>query len=231
MNSLDIRAFRSTVLGALAMAALLFVPAGTFGYWQAWVFLAVFVGASSAIGIYLALKDPELLERRMKVGPAAEKETAQKIIMTFAMAGFIALLLLPAFDHRFGWSKLPAYLALAGDVLVGLGFFLTFLVLRENSYSASTIQVIEGQKVISTGLYAIVRHPMYAGALVMLLGMPLALGSWWGLCALLFIVPVLIWRLLDEERLLRKELPGYVEYTREVRYRLVPGESRRRTEA
>jgi protein-S-isoprenylcysteine O-methyltransferase Ste14 len=223
MNSLDIRAFRSTVLGALAMAALLFVPAGTFGYWQAWVFLAVFVGASSAIGIYLALKDPELLERRMKVGPAAEKETAQKIIMTFALAGFFALLLLPAFDHRFGWSKLPAYLALAGDVLVGLGFFLTFLVLRENSYSASTIQVIEGQKVISTGLYAIVRHPMYAGALVMLLGMPLALGSWWGLCALLFIVPVLIWRLLDEERLLRKELPGYVEYTREVRYRLVPG--------
>jgi len=223
MNSLDIRAFRSTALGALAMAALLFVPAGTFGYWQAWVFMAVFVGASSAIGMYLALKDPELLERRMKVGPAAEKETTQKIIMAFAMAGFIALLLLPAFDHRFGWSKLPAYLALAGDVLVGLGFFLTFLVLRENSYSASTIQVIEGQKVISTGLYAIVRHPMYAGALVMLLGMPLALGSWWGLCALLFIVPVLIWRLLDEERLLRKELPGYVEYTREVRYRLVPG--------
>jgi protein-S-isoprenylcysteine O-methyltransferase Ste14 len=222
MNSLDIRAFRSTALGAFAMAALLFVPAGTLGYWQAWVFMAVFVGASSAIGIYLALADPKLLERRMKAGPAAEKETTQKIIMAFAMAGFIALLLLPAFDHRFGWSKVPAYLALAGDVLVGLGFFLTFLVLRENSYGASTIQVIEGQKVISTGPYAIVRHPMYAGALVMLLGIPLALGSWWGLCALLFIVPVLIWRLLDEERLLRKELPGYVEYTQEVRYRLVP---------
>ncbi len=158
----------------------------------------------------------------MKAGPAAEKETMQKIILAVAMAGFIALLLLPAFDHRFGWSKVPAYLALAGDVLVGLGFFLTFLVLRENSYGASTIQVIEGQKVISTGPYAIVRHPMYAGALVMLLGIPLALGSWWGLCALLFIVPVLIWRLLDEERLLRKELPGYVEYTQEVRYRLVP---------
>jgi protein-S-isoprenylcysteine O-methyltransferase Ste14 len=204
------------------MGALLFVPAGTLGYWQAWVFMAVFVGASSAIGMYLALADPKLLERRMKAGPAAEKETTQKIIMAFAMAGFIALLLLPAFDHRFGWSKVPAYLALAGDVLVGLGFFLTFLVLRENSYGASTIQVIEGQKVISTGPYAIVRHPMYAGALVMLLGMPLALGSWWGLCVLLFIVPVLIWRLLDEERLLRKELPGYVEYTQEVRYRLVP---------
>lgn len=222
MNSLDIRAFRSTALGALAMAALLFVPAGTLGYWQAWVFMAVFVGASSAIGMYLALKDPKLLERRMKAGPAAEKETTQKIIMAFAMAGFIALLLLPAFDHRFGWSKVPAYLALAGDVLVGLGFFLTFLVLRENSYGASTIQVIEGQTVISTGPYAIVRHPMYAGALVMLLGIPLALGSWWGLYALLLIVPVLIWRLLDEERLLRKELPGYVEYTQEVRYRLVP---------
>jgi protein-S-isoprenylcysteine O-methyltransferase Ste14 len=222
MNSLDIRAFRSTALGALVMAALLFVPAGTLDYWQAWLFMAVFAGASSAIGMYLALTDPKLLERRMKAGPAAEKETTQKIIMSFAMAGFIALLLLPAFDHRFGWSKVPAYLALAGDVLVGLGFFLTFLVLRENSYGASTVQVIEGQKVISTGPYAIVRHPTYAGALVMLLGIPLALGSWWGLCALLFIVPVLIWRLLDEERLLRKELPGYVEYTQEVRYRLVP---------
>jgi protein-S-isoprenylcysteine O-methyltransferase Ste14 len=222
MNSLNIRAFRLTVLGALAMAALLFVPAGTLGYWQAWVFMAVFVGASSAIGIYLALKDPELLERRMQAGPAAEKETTQKIIMAFAMAGFIALLIFPAFDHRFGWSKLPPYVVLAGDALVALGFFLTFLVLKENSYSASTVQVVEGQKVISTGPYAIVRHPMYAGALVMLLGIPLALGSWWGLCALLFIVPVLIWRLLDEERLLRKELPGYVEYTRKVPYRLVP---------
>jgi protein-S-isoprenylcysteine O-methyltransferase Ste14 len=142
--------------------------------------------------------------------------------MAFAMAGFIALLIFPAFDHRFGWSKLPPYVVLAGDALVALGFFLTFLVLKENSYSASTVQVVEGQKVISTGPYAIVRHPMYAGALVMLVGMPLALGSWWGLCALLFIVPVLIWRLLDEERLLRKELPGYVEYTRKVPYRLVP---------
>lgn len=204
------------------MAALLFVPAGTLGYWQAWVFMAVFVGASSAIGIYLALKDPELLERRMQAGPAAEKETTQKIFMAFAMAGFIALLIFPAFDHRFGWSKLPPYVVLAGDALVALGFFLTFLVLKENSYSASTVQVVEGQKVISTGPYAIVRHPMYAGALVMLVGIPLALGSWWGLCALLFIVPVLIWRLLDEERLLRKELPGYVEYTRKVPYRLVP---------
>jgi protein-S-isoprenylcysteine O-methyltransferase Ste14 len=222
MTSLNARAARATVIGAAAMAALIFVPAGTSDYWQAWMFMAVFQGASIAIGVYLAIKDPELLARRMKVGPAAEQEKAQKIIILLAMIGFVALLLVPALDRRLGWSRVPWYVCIAGNVLVALGFVFIFFVLRANRYGASTVQIAEGQEVISTGPYALVRHPMYAGAIVMLIGIPLALGSWWGLLALALFVPVLIWRLLDEEKFLKKNLPGYTEYTQKVRHRLVP---------
>src|SRR5215469_18675407 len=175
MNKLYIRAVRSTILGAMVMAALLFLSAGTLNYWQGWVFFAVFFVASSAIGIYLAIYNPVLLERRMSVGPAAERETSQKIITFFELLGFISLLVFPALDHRFGWSPVPPYVSVAGDILVLLGFLLTFVVILENCYAASTIQVAEGQQVVSTGLYAYVRHPMYAGVLPMLVGMPFAL--------------------------------------------------------
>src|SRR5262245_24452515 len=222
MNGVTRRAWRSSLFGVVALAALLFIPAGTFDYWQAWLFMAVFVATSGALTVDLALHDPKLLERRMHVGPRAEKEPAQKIIMAFAMVGFIAMLVFPALDHRFGWSPVPASVSLLGDALIALGFLFTFFVFRENSYGASTIQIAEGQTVVSTGPYALVRHPMYVGALVMLVGVPLALGSWWGLYGLLVILPVLIWRLLDEERFLRQNLPGYTEYQTKVRYRLLP---------
>ena len=204
------------------MAVLLFMSAGTVDYWQGWLFMAVFVGATTAITVYLAIKDPKLLERRMSAGPTAEKEPAQKILMLFAMAGFIGLLVFPAFDHRFGWSPVPAYISLAADALILVSFLLVFIVLRVNTYAASTIQIAEGQKVISTGPYAIVRHPMYAGAFPLLIGMPLALGSWWGLFVLIVFVPALIWRLLDEEKFLQKNLAGYADYCRKVRYRMLP---------
>src|SRR5262245_33724785 len=136
MKTLVLRAVGSTLVGAATMTALIFVPAGTLDYWQAWVFLAIFMGASSGIGIYLAVRDPALLERRMKVGPTAERETAQKVITFYAMLGFVALLVFPALDHRFGWSRVPPPVSIAGDVLVALGFLLTFRVLRENSYAA-----------------------------------------------------------------------------------------------
>jgi len=222
MNKLYIRAIRSTFLGAIVMAALIFLPAGTLNYWQGWVFFALFFVASSAIGIYLALYNPVLLERRMNVGPTAEKETSQKIITLFAFLGFIALLVFPALDYRFKWSPVPPDVSVAGDVLVALGFLLTFIVILQNDYAASTIQVAEGQKVVSTGLYAYVRHPMYAGVLPMLVGIPLALGSWWGLFGLVLIVPGLIWRLIDEEKFLHKNLPGYTDYVNKVKYRLIP---------
>jgi len=210
------------MFGVIVMAALLFIPAWTFDYWQAWAFMAVFVGASSVITVYLARHDPKLLERRMNAGPMAEQEKSQKIIMLFALLGFIALLVFPALDHRLGWSPVSPYLSVIGDALVALGFLLVYFVIRENSYAAATIQIAEDQKVISTGPYALVRHPMYAGALPLLIGIPLALGSWWGLFGLALIVPTLVWRLLDEEKFLHKNLPGYTEYTQKVRYRLIP---------
>jgi protein-S-isoprenylcysteine O-methyltransferase Ste14 len=211
MNDVTRRALRSSLFGIVALAALLFIPAGTLYYWQAWLFMAVFVCTSGAITVYLAICDPKLLERRMNVGPRAEKEPAQKIIMLFAVLGFVAMLTFPVLDHRFGWSSVPASVSVLGDFLIALAFLFIFFVFRENSFGASTIQIAEGQTVVSTGPYALVRHPMYAGALVMLVGVPLALGSWWGLFALLLILPVLIWRLLDEERFLSQNLAGYTD--------------------
>lgn len=222
MRSLIIPALRTSLLGALGQAILIFLPAGTLDYWQGWAFIVVFMGSADAIGIYLTLKDPALLERRKKVGPAAETSRAQKAIMTLAIVGFLAMIAFSGFDRRFGWSQVPALVAIAGDVLVALGFLIHIFVFRENSYGAATVQTFEGQKVISTGPYALVRHPMYGGVLIMVLGVPLALASWWGLAFLALTISVLIWRILDEERLLKQDLSGYLGYTRKVHYRLVP---------
>ena len=204
------------------MSALVFVPAGTLDYWQAWIFLAIYFAASLTITLYLMKNDRELLGRRMSGGPAAEKEAAQKIIMIFASLGFIGLLVVPALDHRFAWSHIPPAAVIVGDAFVALGFFAVFLVFKENTYSSAIIELTPGQKVISTGPYALVRHPMYAGALVMLVGIPIALGSSWGLLVILAMAPALIWRLLDEENFLARDLPGYVDYQNTVRYRLIP---------
>jgi protein-S-isoprenylcysteine O-methyltransferase Ste14 len=209
MSNLHNKAWIALLLLFLVMAALLFVPPRTLDYWQAWTFLAVYFAASAAITRYLMKKDPQLLARRMSGGPAAEKLPAQKIIMSLTSLGFIGLLVIPALDRRFGWSHLPPSVALAGDVLVGLGFFGVFFVFRENSFTSATIELAPDQKVISTGPYTLVRHPMYAAALVMLLGIPIALGSWWGVPVIVAILPALIWRLLDEEKFLAENLPGY----------------------
>ena len=222
MKSLNTRAWLALLGLAVAMALLIFVPAGTARYWQAWVYLTVFMTASALTTIYLMREDPALLERRMRAGPTAEKEPAQRVIMLFASLGFIALVVVPALDRRFGWSRVPGAVALAGDLLVLVGFYLVFLVYRENTFTSATIEVVEGQTVVSTGPYAIVRHPMYASASLYLLGTPLALGSYWGLVPIVLTLPFLIWRLLDEERFLAENLAGYTEYQRRVRYRLVP---------
>ncbi len=209
-------------LGVFALGVLRFLPAWTLNYWQAWLFIAVFVGTANAIGVYLALNDQEFIERRTHVGPTAETNVAQKIIMSVAVLSCVALLMISAFDHRFGWSMVPAPVAVAGDVPVALGFLIVLLVFKKNSFGSSTIQFVEGHRVISTGPYAIVRHPMYVGVLVMAIGVPLALGSWWGLALLVLTIVALVWRILDEEQLLVRDLPGYRAYPQWVRYRLVP---------
>jgi protein-S-isoprenylcysteine O-methyltransferase Ste14 len=223
MTDLNARTIKAGVRGFVVLAILIFLPAGTLRYWQGWAFLATFTVCSTALTVYMALYDEKLLERRLRAGPRAEAEAAQKIIMALVMFGFIAFLVFPVLDHRFGWSPVPPYVSIIGDGMIALGYLFIFFVLRENSYAASTIQVADDQKVISTGLYALVRHPMYAGALLLLVGIPLALDSWYGLFGILVIVPALIWRLLDEERFLTKNLPGYAEYTSHVRWRLIPG--------
>ena len=222
MSSLRKKAFGGLAVLLLVMASLVFAVAGTLRYWQAWTFLAVYFAASLAITLDLIRNDPALLVRRMSGGPFAEKEPAQKLIMSATSLGFIALLVLPAIDHRLGWSDLPGWAAIAGDVIMLLGWLGIFFVFRENSFASAVIESAADQRLISSGPYAWVRHPMYAAALVMLLGMPLALGSAWGVLLVLALVPLLIWRLMDEERFLVNHLPGYREYQGRVRYRLLP---------
>jgi protein-S-isoprenylcysteine O-methyltransferase Ste14 len=217
-----LKGFASLMALMLAMGALIFIPAGTLDYWQAWLFLACYFASSVAISLWLMKHDPALLERRMRGGPFAEGETSQKIIMTVVSIGFIALLVVPGLDRRNSWSDMPDALAILGDALLLLGWLGIFWVFRTNSYAAATIQVASGQRVISTGPYSVVRHPMYAAALLMFLGIAIALGSWWGMAVLAAVLPALAWRLVDEERVLLRDLNGYADYRRKVRWRLIP---------
>jgi protein-S-isoprenylcysteine O-methyltransferase Ste14 len=211
-----------TVGGVIVLAAVLLIPAWTFDYWQAWVFIAVFVASTEALGIYLAVNDPALLQRRMQGGPTAEQRPVQRIVISLAWLSFVGIMVLSALDHRFGWSSVPPVVSLAGDLLVVLGLVIHLVVFRANPYGAANVRVTEDQRVISSGPYGMVRHPMYVGVLVMVAGIPLALGSLWGLLAVAVTVPVLVWRILDEEALLAAELPGYANYMQTVRNRLVP---------
>lgn len=222
MKDLNKKALGGLLFLVICLAIMLFLPAWTLDYWQAWTFLAVFTASVLAITVYLMKKDPQLLERRVNAGPGAEKEKSQKIIQFVAQIAFIAVLVFPSVDHRFQWSTVPSYIVVAGDILVALGLLIVFFVFKENTFTSAIIEVGTEQKVISTGPYALVRHPMYIGALVMLLGVPLALGSWWGLFAIIPITLVIVLRLLDEENFLVKTLPDYSEYRNKVRYRLVP---------
>ena len=218
-----LQAVAASLFGLVFFAVPLFWPAGTFDYWQAWVFLAVFAAVSFGPSVYWALRRPEVLRRRMHSGPTAETRPAQKVATVGIIIMVAAVLVVSALDHRFGWSQVPTPVVVIGDVLVAVGLGMSMLVVHQNSYAAATITVEAEQPVVDTGLYGVVRHPMYVGALIMMVGMPLALDSYWGLVTLVPGVAVLVLRIVDEEKMLRQELAGYDEYTQKVHYRLVPG--------
>lgn len=213
----------TVVAGLLFFGLVLFLPAGTFGYWQAWVFIALFAITTTIPSLYLAVNSPAALQRRLKAGPTAETRPAQRIIISATLLASVAMFVVSALDHRFGWSTVPLWAIVLGDVLVVVGLAGAQLVVVQNAYASATITVEADQPLVSTGLYGIVRHPMYSGALIMMVGTPLALDSLWGLAVAVLAVPVLVARILDEEKMLVEELSGYREYTTQVRSRLVPG--------
>ncbi len=205
------------------LALLIFGTAWTLHYWQGWLFWLAFLACVLPISLYLIRYDPALVERRMKAGPTAERRPQQKRIQLVVSALLLILIVVSVLDHRNGWSSPQTAAVLLGDVLLITGFAVVFATFRANSFASSIVEVAPGQKVIDTGPYAVVRHPMYGGALLMFLGTPPALGSWWGLIPALLLSAALAWRLIDEEAFLARELPGYTAYQRTVRSRLLPG--------
>jgi protein-S-isoprenylcysteine O-methyltransferase Ste14 len=206
----------------VVMGVLLFAPAGTLRFIEGWVVLILFSGSSIAITVYLARYDPALLERRTQAGPAAEKELSQKVIQGLASIVFASTIAVPALDHRFSWSRAPLPAVIVGDAFIALGFLIVFRVFKANTFTSSVIEVAAEQRVIETGPYAVVRHPMYVGGLVLVAGLPIGLGSLVGLVTLVPFTAIVVWRLLDEERFLVSHLPGYDAYRQKTRYRLIP---------
>jgi len=213
-----------TIVSAIAQTIvtfLLFALAYRYGYWQAIAYLAVLCVASAAIVTYLWLKDPALLKRRIR-GPQDEQNGSQKLVHSIVYVIFASAITLSCVDRGAGWSHVALPIVIAGDAIVAFGCAIYFIVFRANTLSASTVETAPGQTVIATGPYALVRHPMYVGLLCVLVGTPLALGSWWALLACVPMALAIASRIRQEERFLRDELPGYTTYAHRVRYRLLP---------
>ncbi len=218
-GSLAAKALLRLVAGFVIVLALLLLPAGTVAYWEAWAYVAVVFVPMTSVVIYLIRYDPELLERRMRT---RETSAEQSRIVKIGAVCYVLAFVLPGFDRRFEWSRVSVAAVVAADVLVLLGYGLFILVLRKNTCASRVVEVEQGQRVVTTGPYAIVRHPMYLGILVMILSTPVALGSWWAVLSALPLVPILVARIRNEEQLLAHELSGYQEYVKATRYRLIP---------
>ena len=223
MNKVISKAFIGLLFLVIFLGAVLFISAGTLHFWEGWVYILVFFLCCVAITGYLVKTDMGLLKRRLNGGPGGEKERSQKIIQFIAQLAFISIYVVSGLDRRFCWSSLPEYMVIASDAGVIVGFYIVFKTFQENTFTAANIQVEEAQTVIATGPYAMVRHPMYSGALLLLLSTPIALNSCWALLAFIPMCAVIIARLLDEERFLKKNLAGYVSYCFKVKWRLFPG--------
>jgi len=218
-RSLAARLILRTLISVIIVAVFLFLPAGSLRYWQGWAFMALWFLPMLIASPYFLMHDPQLVERRLQT---KEKSSEQKTIIRLAQPIVFANLLVPGLDYRFGWSRVPLWLTILSEALVLAGYLITFWVMKENSFASRTVQVMEGQRVISTGPYRVVRHPMYFGAVLMLLFTPLALGSSWALPGFLLVGVLIVLRLLHEESVLSRELPGYSEYCERTRYRLIP---------
>jgi protein-S-isoprenylcysteine O-methyltransferase Ste14 len=223
-DTLANRAVRGTAFMLLGVGAVLVLSAGTLAWPEGWAFLATYGLCVAAMVVTLLRTDPALVARRMHSGPVAEREPRQKLIQAVTMSAFLGELVVPGLDHRFGWSHVPLELVILGHVLMIAGFAGVMRVFAENSYASSIIEVAAGQRVVDTGPYAIVRHPMYAVALPgIIAGIPLALASWWTLLLVVPLTAAIVARLVDEEHFLLANLPGYADYCRRLRWRLVPG--------
>ena len=216
---LALNAFVKFICGLLLVGVLLFLPAGTVSYPGGWLFIALLFIPMAILGAVLAVKKPELLEKRLD---SKEKQGAQKGIVALSGLGFIGGFVVSALDFRFGWSRVPLWLTVVASVLFVASYGLYWEVMRENAYLSRTVKVEEGQQVISTGLYGIVRHPMYMATVMMFMMIPLVLGSFWGLLVFLHYPVLIAFRAVNEEKLLSKELAGYKEYMEKVRYRIIP---------
>lgn len=203
----------------IVLGLCFFLPAGTFDYWQAWSYIAVIFVPAFFVVNYLIIKDPELMERRLQF---KEKEDSQKKIIKYGPIIYIFVYLIPGFDKRFLWSEVPFWLNIVSDILVFTGYLIVAIVLKQNSFASRIIEVSEGQKVITNGLYSIVRHPMYAGVLIMMCFTPLALGSFWALIPSAAFPVILVMRIINEEKVLKEGLNGYNEYCGKTKYRLIP---------
>jgi protein-S-isoprenylcysteine O-methyltransferase Ste14 len=222
MGNVIVKSLLGLAFLMLVLAAAVFLSAGSLGFWQAWVYLGVFLVINLLITAYLIRYDQDLLARRTQVGPVAEPEKHQRLIQIMAGLLFIGLFIVSGLDYRFKWSALPPIVSLLSDCFVALGLLVVFLVFRENSYASSVIEVTNEQRVITSGPYRVVRHPMYAGASLLILFSPLALGSWVGLVLSALLIVAIAIRLLDEEKYLSAHLSGYEAYRQQVHCRLVP---------
>ena len=223
MVNLIVKSFLGLAFLVAVMALALFLSAGSLGFWQAWVFMVVWTVSVALITAYLVRYDPKLLASRVQAGPVAETQKTQQVIQSIAALLFIGLFIVPGLDYRFHWSAVPSVVSLVADGFVALGFFIVFLVFKENTYTSAIIEVSESQKVISAGPYSVVRHPMYAGAGLLLLAVPFALGSWVSIPFPWPLMVVVAIRAVEEEKFLKAYLSGYEAYRQKVRYRLIPG--------
>lgn len=205
--------------GVLLVGAMLFLPAGTFDYWQAWLYIVLLFTPVLIVGLVLFARDPAFLERRMR---SREQQTAQWLVVVGSTVILLAIYIVPGLDHRFGWSSVPTPIIYMADVLILAGYGLVLATFRANRFASRVVEVEEGQVVTTTGPYATVRHPMYLAMIVMFNLTPVALGSWWGLVVGLPFPLLLAGRIVNEERLLRQELPGYADYCSAVKFRLLP---------